>query len=127
MSTEPTYSYDYDKEADVLYISFSRGEKPTAAVELNDNILLRFNREERRAVGLTLMDFSVLVQLTELGPRSFSLSGLTDLEPEYEEVVIEIIMTPPVNRILKVSSYMPTAAEVVPITSVERPPIPVAI
>lgn len=33
------------------------GEKSTAAVELNDNILLRFNREEKCAIGLTLMDF----------------------------------------------------------------------
>lgn len=123
MSTELTYTYDYDKEADVLYISFSPGEKPTAAVELNDNILLRFNREEKRAVGLTLMDFSVLIQLTELGPRSFSLGGLTHLEPDWQETVIEIITSPPVNQILKVSSYMPTAAEVVPITWVERPPI----
>jgi uncharacterized protein YuzE len=120
-------SYTYDKEADVLYISFAPGEEPTAAVELNDNILLRFNRAARRAIGLTLMDFSVLVQLTELGPRSFSLSGLAELESEYQEVVIEIITTPPVNRILKVSSYMPTAAEVVPITSVERPPISVVV
>ena len=31
------------QRADVLYISFAPGEKPTAAVELNDNILLRFN------------------------------------------------------------------------------------
>jgi uncharacterized protein YuzE len=127
MSIEPTYTYSYDKEADVLYISFSPGEKPTAAIELNDNILLRYNREERRAVGLTLMDFSVLVQLTELGPRSFTLSGLSELEPEYQEAVVEIITAAPVNRILKVSSYMPTAAEVVPITSVERPPIPALI
>ena len=53
MSHMPTYSYD--KEADVLYISFSPGEKATTAVELNDNILLRFNRAEKRAIGLTLM------------------------------------------------------------------------
>jgi uncharacterized protein YuzE len=59
MAQMPTYSYD--KEADVLYISFASGEKPTAAVELNDNILLRFNLGEKRAIGLTLMDFSVLV------------------------------------------------------------------
>lgn len=127
MSTELTYTYDYDKEADVLYISFSPGEKPTAAVELNDNILLRFYREEKRAIGLTLMDFSVLVQLTELGPRSFSLGGLTHLEPDWQETVIEIITSPPVNQILKVSSYMPTAAEVVPIMWVERPPIGTAL
>ncbi|HEY7489637.1 MAG TPA: DUF2283 domain-containing protein [Candidatus Tectomicrobia bacterium] len=65
----PTYSYD--KEADVLYISFTPGETPTAAVELNDNILLRFNLAEQRAVGLTPIDFSVLVQMTQLGPHSF--------------------------------------------------------
>ncbi|GAB4433302.1 MAG: hypothetical protein Kow0031_14870 [Anaerolineae bacterium] len=74
MNNEPTYSYD--KEADVLYISFSPGEKATSAVELNDNILLRFNRAEQRAIGLTLMDFSVLVQLTNLGPRSFPYTRL---------------------------------------------------
>lgn len=127
MSIEATYTYHYDKEADVLYISFAPGEEPTAGVELNENILLRFNRQEQRAIGLTLMDFSVLVQLTELGPRSFSLSGLADLEPEWQEVVVAIITSPPVNQILKVSSYMPTAAEVVPITSVKRPPVSIVV
>ena len=124
MSESPTYSYD--KEADVLYISYSPGEKASAAVELNDNILLRFNRSEKRAIGLTLMDFSVLVQLTRLGPRSFPLTGLKDLESEWQETVIEIITTAPVNQILKVSSYMPSMTEIVPITSVEKPPVPVA-
>lgn len=120
----PTYSFD--KEADVLYISFSPGEKATTAVELNDNILLRFNYAEKRAIGLTLMDFSVLVQLTELGPRSFPLTGLIELEPEWQETVIEIITKPPINQILKVSTYTPSLAETVPITSVEKPPIPLA-
>src|ERR671923_1774499 len=86
MAHMPTYSYD--KEADVLYIAFAPGETPTAAVELNDNILLGFNLTEKRAIGLTLMDFSVLVQTTQLGPRSFPLSGLKDLEAEWQEVVI---------------------------------------
>ena len=124
MSQMPTYSYD--KEADVLYISFSPGEKATTAVELNENILLRFNRAEKRAIGLTLMDFSVLVQLTKLGPRSFPLSGLKELEAEWQEMVIEMITTPPVSQVLKVSSYTPSLAESVPITSVERPPISIA-
>ena len=125
MVHRPTYSYD--KEADVLYISFAPDETPTAAVELNDNILLRFNLAEKRAIGLTLMDFSVLVQMTQLGPRSFPLSGLQDLEPEWQETVIEIITKPPVNQILRVSSYTPSMTEVVPITSVEKPPIPVTV
>ncbi len=118
--------YSYDKEADVLYISFAPGEKATAAVELNENVLLRFNRVEKRAVGLTLMDFSVLVQLTKLGPRSFPLSGLADLEPEWQEEVIAIITQAPVNQILQVSAYAPSATETIPIASVAKPPIPIA-
>ncbi|MDE3089874.1 MAG: DUF2283 domain-containing protein [Chloroflexota bacterium] len=124
MSDFPSYSYD--KEADVLYISFAPGEKATAAVELNESVLLRFNRAEKRAVGLTLMDFSVLVQLTKLGPRSFPLSGLADLEPEWQEEVIAIITQAPVNQILKVSAYAPSAIDIIPIASVEKPPIPIA-
>lgn len=124
MNNKPTYSYD--KEADVLYISFSPGEKATSAVELNDNILLRFNRTEQRAIGLTLMDFSVLVQLTNLGPRNFPLSGLQDLEPDWQEMVINIITKPPVNQILKVSVYTPSLTETVPIALVEKMPVPLA-
>ena len=112
---------------DVLYISFSPWEKATTAVELNDNILLRFHRAEKRAIGLTLMDFSVLVQLTHLGPRSFPLSGLNELEPDWQDTVIEIITTPPVSQILKVSVYTPSLAETVPITWVEKPSIPLAM
>ena len=125
MNKEATYFYD--KEVDVLYISFSPGEKATTAVELNDNILLRFNRAEKRAIGLTLMDFSVLVQLTHLGPRSFPLSGLNELEPDWQDTVIEIITKPPVNHILRVSVYTPSLAETVPITWVEKPSIPLAM
>ncbi|HLC16311.1 MAG TPA: DUF2283 domain-containing protein [Thermodesulfovibrionia bacterium] len=116
MEKEPIYSYD--KEADILYISFLPGEKATAAVELNDNILLRFNRIEKRAIGLTLMDFSVLIQVTNLGPRNFPLSGLNELEPDWQEIVIEIINKPPVNQILKVSVYTPSMTETIPIACV---------
>ena len=123
MSQIPNYSYD--KEADVLYISFAPGEKATAAVELNENILLRFNRADKRVIGLTLMDFSVLVQLTRLGPRNFPLTGLRDLDPEWQELVIDLITSSPINQILHVSSYTPSSVEMVPITSVSRPPVAV--
>ncbi len=119
--------YQYDKEADVLYISFAPSEKAPASVELNDNILLRFNRAEKRAIGLTLMDYSVLVQLTELGPRNFPLTGLEELEPEWREVVVEIITKPPVNQILKVSVYTPSSAQMIPITTVQTPTMPMAV
>ena len=113
--------YNYDQEADILYISFSPGERATTAVELNDNMLLRLNREERRAIGLTLMDFSVLAHHTEFGPRYFPLAGLEDLEEEWREMVMEIITRPPVSLVLKVSVYVPSPLETIPITAVERP------
>jgi uncharacterized protein YuzE len=56
MNSQPP-TYTYDKEADVLYVSFIPGEEATAAVELNENILLRLHRVERRAIGLTFNDF----------------------------------------------------------------------
>ena len=110
--------YSYDKEVDVLYISFST-EKATTAVELNDNILLRFNRTQKKAIGITLMDFSVLAQLTNLGPRTFPLTGLDRLEPDWRNTVIEIITSPPANDVLKVFAYSSNNLELLPIAYVE--------
>jgi len=118
MDIEPTFSYD--KEVDVLYITFFPGEKATTAVELSDNILLRMNWPEKRAIGLTLMDFSVLIEITNLGPRSFPLTGLNELEPEWQEAVIDIITKPPINQVLKVSVYTPSLNKTVPIAYVEK-------
>lgn len=121
MNDNTVIRYDYDQEADVLYVSFAPGEKASTAVELNESILLRFNRAEKRAIGLTLMDFSVLVQLTKFGPRTFPLSGLADLEPEWQDLVIDLITSSPVDQVLKVSTYTPSFSETIPVAIVERP------
>ncbi|MBF0396220.1 MAG: DUF2283 domain-containing protein [Desulfobacterales bacterium] len=123
---ETKIKYHYDKESDILYISFFPGEKATTAVELNDNMLLRFNLEEKRAIGLTLMDFSVLIQLTNMGHRQFPLKGLENLEVEWREKVIEIITSPPVNKILKVSVYVSSMTENIPIAYIEKLPYSLA-
>lgn len=126
MPTIQDYTYTYDEEADILYISFSPGEKATTAVELNDNMLVRLNRHEQRVIGLTLMDFSVLVQMTDVGPRQFPLQGLQDLEPEWREMVTHLLMQPPLNTILKVSMYTASLGEDVPIAFVDHVPQPLA-
>ena len=105
-------------EIDVLYISFAPGERATTAVELNENILLRLNRAEKRAVGLTLME------LTNFGPRSFPLTGLDDLDEEWQEVVLEIISQPPVSQILKLQVFTPSLSRAMPAATIERPLIP---
>lgn len=113
----------YDEESDSVHISFSPGESATG-VELTDHILLRINKEERRAVGLTILDYSLLAQPTELGPRSFPLNGLTQLSEELRELVLDIVRQPPVSDFLTLAAYIPSAAEMIPITSLR--PLPSA-
>jgi len=115
----------YDEMSDTLYISFSPGERATG-IELNDHILLRINKKERRAIGLTFFDYSLLAQKTEVGPRSFPLTGLADLSDELREVVLDILQRPPVSELLFLSSYTPSISESVPITSLQPVVIPTA-
>ena len=112
--------YTYDEEGDILYITFHPGEAGTA-VELNSNILLRFDRKREKALGLTLFDFSILVQKTDFGPRGFPLTGLMEISDELRDIVVKIITTPPVSHFLKVVTYSPSLAESIPITYIEKP------
>jgi uncharacterized protein YuzE len=121
--TEPIYNYD--EVSDTLYISFEPNAKATG-IELNEHILLRINKSERRAIGLTFFEYSVLAQKTELGPRSFPLTGLAELSDELRELVLYILQQPPVNRVLSLSAYTPSIVETIPITSFQQPLFAVA-
>jgi uncharacterized protein YuzE len=111
--TEPIFNYD--EVSDTLYVSFAPGEKATG-IELNDHILLRINKKERRAIGLTFLDYSLLAQRTDVGPRSFPLTGIVELPEELREMVLDILRRPPVSDILFLSSYTPSITETIPIT-----------
>ena len=119
--SEPTFNYD--ELSDTLYVSFAPGEAATG-IELNEHILLRINKSERQAIGLTFFDYSLLVQKTEVGPRSFPLTGLSDLSEELREIVLDILLRPPVSEILLLSAYTPSLVETIPITSLH--PVPIA-
>lgn len=110
----------YEEVGDILEVVFD-GVEATCAVELTDNIVLRFHRQQGRAAGLTLLDFSVLASPTELGVRSFALTGLDNLPEELREMVVRIITTPPVNQFLKVTTFYASPGEQVPLTYVESP------
>ena len=73
--------FNYDEMSDTLYVSFAPGEKATG-IELSDHILLRINKRERRVIGLTFLDYSLLAQKTKVGPHSFPLTGLAELSDE---------------------------------------------
>ena len=108
--------FNYDKESDTLYVSFEPGKGATG-VELSEHILLRVDKEARKAIGLTFFEYSLLAQKTEMGPRSFPLTGLARLSEELQELVLEILREPPVSDILFLSSYTPSLQQATPITS----------
>jgi uncharacterized protein YuzE len=118
---EPTFNYD--EASDTLYITFAPSDHATG-IELTDHILLRLNKREQRAVGITLFDYSVLAQPTELGPRSFPLASFEHLPSEVRDLVLDILRHSPVREILALSAYTPTPTETTPIIAVQ--PIPLA-
>jgi uncharacterized protein YuzE len=106
---------NYDEISDTLYVSFEPGASATG-IELNEHILLRVDKKQRKPIGITLFEYSILAQHTELGVRSFPLTGLSALSPELRELVLQILLHPPVSEILAVSAYTPSAIEIIPIT-----------
>ena len=106
---------NYDEISDTLYISFAPGEHATG-IELTPHILLRLNKQKHKAVGLTFLEYSLLAQKTDMGPRSFPLTGLTELSDDLRGIVLDIIQRPPVSDVLLLSSYTPSISETIPIT-----------
>jgi uncharacterized protein YuzE len=61
---------DYDREADVLYMSFRKPQRATQTIELEDDLLLR--KDGGKVVGLTILNASVraaekLLIITDFG------------------------------------------------------------
>ncbi len=111
---------NYDEMSDTLYISFEPDAKATG-IELNDNILLRIDKTQRKVIGLTFLNYSILTQNADFGPRSFPLTGIAQLSSELKEIVMDVISNSPVKEILSLSTYTPSFAEAIPITLLHLP------
>ena len=112
----------YDEMSDTLYVSFEPGTKATG-IELNEHILLRINKNKRKAVGLTFFEYSLLAQKTDLGPRSFPLTGLSELSDDLRQIVLNILLTPPAGDFLSVSAFTPTLVETIPVALLQPLPL----
>jgi len=108
----------YDEEGDIMYVFFRPGEK-AMIVHLTEHILLRLQPQTKIAVGLMLLDFSVLMQPTEAGPRSFPLTELSQLPGDMKETVLELLTSPPVNRFLTTSLHVPKMGDPIPLVHLE--------
>lgn len=113
-------STNYDETSDTLYMSFAPGIKATG-IELNEHILLRIDKESRKAVGITFLNYSILIQKADYGPRSFPLTGLNKLSDESRQIVMEILGSAPVKDVLSLSTYTPSFSEAIPITLLHLP------
>jgi len=111
----------YEESEDILEIVFP-GNEPDCALELTDQILLSFNRQQQTATGLTILDFSVLATPSQFGPRTFALSVLATLPDDLNETVLYILSHPPVNQFLKIVSFQSTNGKAIPLTYFERSP-----
>ncbi len=60
-----TINWDYDEEADVLYLSVGE-PRPAVGVDIGEGVILRYDEARREMVGLTL-----------IGLRARLLEGLT--------------------------------------------------
>ncbi|UBF27206.1 DUF2283 domain-containing protein [Kovacikia minuta CCNUW1] len=104
----------YDEMSDTLTVIFELG-KPSVGIELTNNILLRINPQTGQAVSLNFFDFSILSQASDIGSRSFPLTGLTSLSKELQENTLQILQSKPASDFLQVSAYTPSLHETIPI------------
>jgi hypothetical protein len=104
----------YDEISDTLTVVFESG-KPSTGIELTDHILLRLDPQTGVAVSLSFFDYSVLSQTTELGLRSFPLTGLANLSKELQESTLGVLQKEPVCEFLQVSAYTPFLHQTLPI------------
>lgn len=110
----------YDTEADILEIFFGENG-PATGIELTDQMVLRIDQKQKRALSLMLMHFSILSEQTEYGPRNFAIDTLERLPEELRELVFRLLTSLPVNQFLKLSQFQLSPHEHRPLAYVEQP------
>lgn len=99
--------YDYDEEADVLYVSFGHSDH-VRYVNLTDNLVLRLDTGEEsgqppRAIGLTFISFQAMRDRLAGQPITIPLANLRNLPDNIWQAVIAVISSAPVSDVLEVA------------------------
>ncbi len=53
---KPSLRWEYDEEADVLYISVGK-PRPAVGVDIGDGVIVRYDGKKKEVVGLTIIGF----------------------------------------------------------------------
>lgn len=91
---------NYDAEGDILDVIFSISTpKKRTTIELNDNIILSMDTDFKKAIGLTVLSFSKLLQQkTKL--------NLDRLPCDRRKQLLKLLLKSPINLILDVRDNM---------------------
>ena len=120
--TGQTAQCEYDPTGDLLEIYFVLGEA-TAAVELTDNIVLRFDWDRGTPFNLGIISVSTLLQLSRYGKMHFELL-VKEWPEEAQDKILAMLRRPPLTEFLTVSSYTPAhKSEIIPITTIRQIPV----
>ncbi len=125
LNTGQTAQCEYDPTGDLLEIYFVQGEA-TAAVELTDNIVLRFDWDSGTPCSLSIISFSTLLQPSRYGKMHFELL-VEEWPEEAQDKILAMLRRPPLIEFLTLSSYTPAHANyVIPTTAIKQLPTLVA-
>lgn len=111
-------SRNYDELSDTLSINFAPGE-PATGIELTDHILLRLSTKDMHIIGITIFDYSIVAQQTDIGPRNFPLTGLEPLPPDLREHILDLLLQPPMRSVLALSAYTPPTGQTTPLIALQ--------
>ena len=92
-------SLRYEQDDDILYVTFGNAGRKGMGVNLHENILLRFDRHTAEPLGLTLIDYSKLKDLSSL-----PLHDLSTFPEDLKQILQRVLLTEPVQRFLEVDS-----------------------
>lgn len=53
---KPTLTWEFDEEADVLYISIGQ-PKPGVGTDIGDGVIVRYDEKRKEVVGITIVGF----------------------------------------------------------------------
>jgi len=78
---KPNLSWEYDEEADVLYVSVG-DPQPALGVDIGEGVILRYDEKKSEVVGLTVIGVKARL-LKELGAESISSHSVAEEREKY--------------------------------------------
>ncbi len=110
-------SHHYDREADVLYISFGKSDH-VFTVELSEHLLLRLDLGKEsgatpRAIGMTFLFPAALLKQGH-NPLALQFDCFRHLPADTKSAILEVLSCPPVSEVLSAQLEFTATAPALP-------------